>query len=174
MIRLEQLTGSHDRSGFDCGVAALDTLLRETALQHQAKGISRTVVAVPDARGAADAWRDAGFQGITATSILGFYALSSALVVIEDLPQKTSRRYPKQIPVTRLGRLAVRSDMQCQGLGRILLADAVMRARQAALRVGSAGITVDANNAAAARFYQRYGFAACGKGQARRLLLAMW
>ncbi|OWT64061.1 GNAT family N-acetyltransferase [Candidimonas nitroreducens] len=173
MIRLEQLTGGHDRNGFDCGVAALDTWLRHTALQHQAKGISRTVVAVPEAQGVADEWLDAGFQGITVASILGFYALSSALVVIEDLPQQTSRRYPKRIPVTRLGRLAVRSDVQSQGLGRFLLADAIMRARQAALRVGSAGIVVDTKSAAAAQFYQRYGFVACA-GQSRKLFLAMW
>lgn len=173
MIRLEQLTGGHDRNGFDCGVAALDTWLRQTALQHQAKGISRTMVAVPDAQRVAGEWRDAGFRGITAASILGFYALSSALVVIEDLPQKISRRYPKQIPVTRLGRLAVRSEMQSQGLGRILLADAVMRARQAALRVGSAGIVVEAKSAAAVRFYQRYGFAPCAR-QSQKLFLAMW
>lgn len=173
MIKLEQLTGGHDRNGFDCGVAALDTWLRQTALQHQAKGISRTMVAVPDTQRTAQEWRDAGLQDITADSILGFYALSSALVVIEDLPQEIARRYPRQIPVTRLGRLAVRSNMQSQGLGRILLADAVMRARQAALRVGSAGIVVDAKNAAAARFYQRYGFASCA-GQPRKLFLAMW
>ena len=42
------------------------------------------------------------------------------------------------------GRLAIRSDMQGQGLGRLLLADALNRAQSAAQSVGSAGIFVDA------------------------------
>ena len=48
MIKLEALTGHHDRSGFDCGVDALNVWLKQTAMQHQSKGISRTFVAVPE------------------------------------------------------------------------------------------------------------------------------
>ncbi|MDR1710078.1 MAG: GNAT family N-acetyltransferase, partial [Candidatus Accumulibacter sp.] len=130
MIRLEPLTGRHDRNGFDCGVEVLDRWLRQTALQHQSKGISRTFVAVP-ADAAAQSWKRSGYT-LEANSILGFYALTSAFVLTEDLPAAQARRYPRQIPVTRLGRLAARSDMQGQGLGRLLLADALNRARRAA------------------------------------------
>jgi GNAT superfamily N-acetyltransferase len=156
MIRLEPLTGRHDRNGFDCGVEILDLWLRQTALQHQGKGISRTFVAVP-ADAAAQEWARSGHEMGT-DSILGFYALTAALALPCDLPARQARRYPRQIPVTRLGRLAVRSDMQRQGLGRLLLADAVTLARTAAQAVGSAGLFVDAKDEAVARFYQRYGF----------------
>lgn len=46
-MKILVLTGSHDRNGFDCGVEALNLWLRQTAMQHQTKGISRTFVAVP-------------------------------------------------------------------------------------------------------------------------------
>ena len=161
MIRLEPLTGHHDRNAFDCGVTALNHWLRRTALQHQSKGISRTFVAVPLDNQVITAWYNSGYQELHPSSILGFYALASAFVVVESLPSALAKRYPRQIPVTRLGRLATRSDLQGQGLGRLLLADALNRARGAAQAVGSAGILVDAKDDIAARFYRHFGFHPC-------------
>lgn len=172
MIKLEPLTGHHDRSGFDCGAEVLNLWLQRTALQHQSKGISRSFAAVPaDAQEIAKL-HAAGFHAVTQTTILGFYALASAFALIEELPAALAKKYPRQVPVTRLGRLAVRADMQDQGLGKILLADAISRARVAAESVGSAGIVVDAKNEAAARFYARYGFIPCQ--DSLRLFLTMW
>ncbi len=173
MIRLEPLSGRHDRSGFDCGVLVLNAWLKQTALQHQEKGISRTFVAIPHDDQAVDAVRSAGYLDVGATSILGFYALASAFVLIEELPPELAKRYPRQIPVTRLGRLAIRADMQGQGLGQLLLADAVSRARAAAQAVGSAGIFADAKDAAAVRFYQGFGFRPCGD-LPLKLYLPIW
>ncbi|MCO5119168.1 MAG: GNAT family N-acetyltransferase [Burkholderiaceae bacterium] len=110
---------------------------------------------------------------LQATSILGFYALASAFVLTQDLPARQAKRYPRQIPVTRLGRLATRIDMQGQGLGQLLLADAISRARTAAQAVGSAGLFVDAKNEAVARFYQRYGFVPA-VDQPLKLFMTLW
>lgn len=173
MIRLEPLTGHHDRNGFDCGVDVLNVWLKQTALQHQSKGISRTFVAVPHDNRAVDAYRSEGYEGIGPASILGFYALASAFVLIEQLPPEWAKRSPHQIPVTRLGRLAARVDMHGQGLGRLLLADAVNRARSAAQAVGSAGIFVDAKDDVASRFYQSFGFRPCGDPPPK-LYLPIW
>jgi len=173
MIRLEPLTGHHDRKGFDCGREALNAWLRGTALQHQGKGISRTFVAVPHDEGAVQTLQREGFEDIGRTSIFGFYSLAAALVLIESLPAEIARRYPRQIPVTRLGRLATRADMQGQGLGRLLLTDAVERARVAAQSVGSAGIFVDAKDPAAARFYEHFGFRQCADSPLK-LYLPIW
>jgi len=173
MIKLELLTGRHDRNGFDCGVQALNTWLRQTALQHQSKGVSRTFVAVPEHAAAAASWQQRGYS-VQASSILGFYALASAFVLTGDLPAPQAKRFPRQIPVTRLGRLATRADMQGQGLGRLLLADAMFRARTAAQAVGSAGLFVDAKDEAAAAFYQRYGFLPAGDDAPLKLFLPFW
>lgn len=172
-MKVQPLTGDHDRSGFDCGVEALDLWLRNTALQHQAKGISRTFVAVPASPEEGDLYRAAGYGDIGETGILGYYALASAFVLAEDLAPEFAKRYPRQIPMTRLGRLAVRTNLQGQGMGRLLLADAVTRSRNAALSVGSAGMFVDAKDGGAAKFYARYGFTAC-KEQPLKLYLPMW
>jgi GNAT superfamily N-acetyltransferase len=172
MIKLEPLTGRHDRNGFDCGVEALNLWLRQTALQHQGKGISRTFAAVPADEAAVQSWRQSGYA-VRADSILGFYALASAFVLTADLPAAQAKRYPRQIPVTRLGRLATRADMQGQGLGKLLLADALGRARAAAQAVGSAGLFVDAKDPSAALFYQRYGFIAAAD-QPLKLFLSLW
>lgn len=173
MMKVQALAGNHDRSGFDCGVEALNLWLRQTALQHQAKGISRTFVAVSgDARSVED-YRAAGYDDIGESSVLGYFALASAFLLVDDLPPHLAKRYPRQIPATRLGRLAVRLDLQGQGLGRLLLADAVTRSRDAAHSVGSSGIFVDAKNEDAARFYARYGFIAC-REQPLKLYMPMW
>jgi len=142
-------------------------------LQHQRKGISRSFVAVPNDDQAVAGFRDDGYEDVGANSILGFYALTSAHVSIDDLPAGIAQRYPRRIPVTRLGRLATRLDMQGQGLGRLLLADAVNRAKGAAHSVGSAGIVVDAKNDRASRFYQAFGFRPC-EDRPLILYLPMW
>ena len=172
-MRVLALTGSHDRNGFDCGVEALNLWLRQAALQHQAKGISRTFAAVPLDLKETKAYRAAGYPDIVEHSILGYYALASAFILADELPAELAKRYPRQVPVTRLGRLATRNDLQGQGLGRLLLADAVTRSRNAALSVGSAGIFVDAKNDAAARYYKQYGFTHC-KDDPLKLYLPMW
>lgn len=173
MIRVEPLTGHHDRSWFDCGVPALDTWLQQIAPQHQRKGISRTFVAVPLDEPSVQTWQRGGYDDIGPASILGFHALAAAVVLVENLPPALAKSYPRQIPVTRLGRLATRQDLQGQGLGRLLLADAIQRTRAAAQAVGSAGIFVDAKDEVAARFYRHFGF------QSRRdaplqLYLPLW
>jgi ribosomal protein S18 acetylase RimI-like enzyme len=63
--------------------------------------------------------------------------------------------------------------MQGQGLGQLLLADAISRARTAAQAVGSAGLFVDAKNEAVARFYQRYGFVPA-VDQPLKLFMTLW
>lgn len=173
MIKLEALTGHHDRNSFDCGVTTLNQWLSQTALQHQNKGVSRTFVAVTHDEVVSLTYQQAGYVDIVPTSILGFYALASAFVVTTELPQSITKRYPRQIPVTRLGRLAIRADMQKQGLGQLLLIDAINRARSAAQAVGSAGVFVDAKDDDAASFYERYGFQRQGE-QALKLFLPLW
>jgi hypothetical protein len=85
--------------------------LKQTALQHQTKGISGTFVAVTADQDVIAEFQASGYE-ISPISILGLYALASAVVLMDDLPIELAKRYPRQLPVTRLGRLAIRADMQ--------------------------------------------------------------
>jgi GNAT superfamily N-acetyltransferase len=145
MLTIQSLSGSHDRSKFDCGKPALNAWLSRTARQHQEKDISQTFVAVEvDSPG----------------RILGFYALSACEVVSEELPQELASKLPRKAPAIRLGRLAVESSMQGQGLGEMLLMDAIKRSCNVREHIGVFALFVDAKDEGAAAFYARYGFAA--------------
>src|SRR5437868_9437372 len=88
MLKIQPLTGRHDRSAFASASPPLDAWLRQTAQQHQRRGISKTFVAVSDDEPA---------------RILGFYALTACEVLAGDLPQDLARRLPRKIPGIRLG-----------------------------------------------------------------------
>ena len=137
------MRGNHDRSRFDSGSGELDLWLRQTAQQHQRRGISKTFVAVADDE---------------PSRVLGFYALTACEVVSQDLPDDLAKRLPRKVPGIRLGRLAVDRTVQGQGLGELLLMDALDRARRVLEHVGVHALFVDAKDERAAAFYRKYGF----------------
>lgn len=71
-----------------------------------------------------------------------------------DLTKRLSRN---DVPVFRLGRLAVDRSAQGQGLGGDLLMAAVERALAVAAEVGGVALAIDAKSAEAARWYARFG-----------------
>ena len=92
--------------------------------------------------------------------ILGYYTLSAYALAQGDVPE-LARRYVPRYPLvsaTLIGRLAVARDHQGQGIGTLLLADALRRADNNAAIVGSSMIVVDAIDEAAADFYGAFGF----------------
>jgi predicted acetyltransferase len=136
------LNDRHDRKGFDCGDAGLNTWLSQTARQHKEKGISSTFVAVAEE---------------TSIEVLGFYAISLAELVNADLPVQFRKRLPNKVPVFRLGRLATAMQHRRNGIGEHLLFDAIDRVTRIAMEVGGIGIVVNAKDSAV-DFYQKYGF----------------
>ena len=72
------------------------------------------------------------------------------------------------VPAVLLGRLAVARHYQGQGLGGILLADALSRTSRA--EFGVFAMVVDAKDEAAQRFYEHHGFTLLA-GETRRLCL---
>ncbi len=140
MIRILPLDPTLDRAAFTCGVPALDQYFHTQATQDAKRLVARCFVAM---RG---------------EMLLGYYTLSSASVPFNEVPQPLSRRLPRYpaLPAIRIGRLAVDVRHQGQGIGGILLADAIQRA----LRAEAPGfsIVVDAKDDQAAAFYKRHGF----------------
>ena len=76
------------------------------------------------------------------------------------------------VPTTLIGRLAVSTAFRGQGHGETLLMDALHRILQHSGEVASAGVIVDAKNAAAVSFYKKYGFLELPDVE-RRLFLPM-
>lgn len=134
---------SHDRKGFDCGQADLNSFLAQHARKAHENSVSKTYVAV-----------DAG-DGVT---VHGFYTLSPAQVEffrVPDVARPAGGRYP--VAGFRLGRLAVSKRLQGLGLGGQLLVAAAVRCMRASAEVGGTAMIIDAKDEAAAAWYRSYG-----------------
>ncbi len=141
---VEPLERYHDRSGFDCGVGALNEYIARFARQHEDSGVARTFVAVDKRR---------------STRILGYYSLAAGSIDHASLPPAEAKRFPKfPIPAGRLARLAVDRRAQGQGLGEFLLLDALHRFARTGESIGMAAVLIDAKDEHAKRFYQRFEF----------------
>ncbi len=137
------LARHHDRAGFDCGTPALNEYLRRYARQNHESGGAKTFVAVPTA---------------TSDTILGYYTISPGAIAFANVPAAvTKRRGRYEVPVFRLGRLAVAVARQGQGLGGDLLLAAGARALAVAGEVGGVALAIDAKDDRAAAWYQRFG-----------------
>jgi GNAT superfamily N-acetyltransferase len=135
------LDSTHDLSGFDCGVAALNDYLRKYALQNHLSNAARTYATLGQGR------------------VVGYYTLAAGSVRREETPTRVAKglaRHP--VPVILLARLAVDGTQKGQGLGAALLKDALLRAVQASDVIGCRAVLVHAKDDAARAFYQRFGF----------------
>ena len=140
---IQPLGPTHDRNTFSCGIESLDNYLRKQAAQDFKKHAAVPFVLTPDGR-----------------TIAGYYTLSQFAVRLENLPADVARKLPKYpvVPATLLGRLAVATAFRGRGHGETLLMDALYRILQHSRVVASAGVVVDAIDAAAVAFYKKYGF----------------
>ena len=111
---------------------------------------------------------------ITFTRILSLphYTLCATAILVQDLPPELVRKLPRYplIPATLLGRLAVDSRYQGQGLGTFLLLDALRRSLMS--EIASYAVVVDAIDAKASVFYQHHQFIPF-PNQPQRLYLPM-
>jgi GNAT superfamily N-acetyltransferase len=108
-------------------------------------------------RGVAAIWVLTPQESMT---IVGYYTLSALSVERVSLPGDVAGQLPRyeSLPAVLLGRLAVDQRYQGQGIGSVLIADALARAVQSTAQVGAALVVVDAKNERARSIYQRYGF----------------
>ncbi len=92
---------------------------------------------------------------------LGYYTLASGAIDVESLPAKQGRKLPRHpVPVVLLARLSVDRTVHGRGLGGFLLRDALIRSLDLSETLGIHAVIVDALDAEARAFYERFGFAA--------------
>jgi GNAT superfamily N-acetyltransferase len=143
-MEIHPLQSHHDTEAFCCGNDAFDKWLQRIAKQHLSKGISRTyVVEDPERPG----------------TVQGFYSLTVGEAQTASMPATLAKALPRKIPIVLLARLGVDTRAQGQGLGALLLIDALLRTVRVAKEVGIVAIMVDAKDARSASFYQHFGFA---------------
>lgn len=143
MLQVSELGGRHDRESFDCGNADLNNYLRQIAGQHIRKSLARVYVACEDS---------------DPTRIVAYYSLNICEIRSEELPEPFRKKFPRRIPAVRLGRLAVARANQRQGVGELMLVDAMRKVIKVDAVVGAVAMLVDAKDEGAKRFYLKYKF----------------
>ena len=136
----------HRREAFDCGAEFLNRYLREQArldLRRRAAGC--WVLVANDAP----------------SEILGYYTLSPESVLAAELPTMPKPEQRQLAPYARLGawllgRLAVAAARHGEGLGGLLLTDALRRCLRS--EIPAVFVVVDPKDAAALAFYRKFGF----------------
>jgi GNAT superfamily N-acetyltransferase len=141
--REEAIGRNHDRNGFDCGSPELNLYLARYARQNHESGGAKTFVAASVTEPA---------------RILGYYTISPGAIDYAHVPKSVTHRLGRyDVPVFRLGRLAVSVDMQGHRIGSALLYAAGRRALAVAAEVGGVALAIDAKDERAAAWYQRFG-----------------
>ncbi len=148
---IEPLNRHHNRAAFFCGIESLDRYLKRQANQDMKRRVSRVFVV----RGRQDN-----------TRVLGYYALSALSIDLSVLPEEFAKKLPKHpIPaalialIALIGRLAVDISARREGIGKMLLSNAVKRTLAVSNDIAIYALVVDAINEEAESFYMQYGFA---------------
>ena len=139
-ILLEKL---HIKHQFDCGEEALNTFLKEYAMQNSKNNASRTYVCATK----------------NDNIVMGFYTLTYGTISHHEATEKVKKNMPRYpIPIMILARLGVDIKYQKLGLGKELLRDALLRTLQASEIAGLKAILAHAKGAKAIDFYKKYDF----------------
>ncbi len=142
-FRLERLVKAHPRRAFRSGQTEVDDWLATKALQNQDKHLSATKVLL-DESGA----------------IAGYYTLATGQVDFSDLPPEAAKKLPRRmLPVAVLVWLGVSADRQGQGLGRLLLAQALRDCYDAGQMFSFIAVVLDCVDDTSKAFYQHFDFA---------------
>jgi GNAT superfamily N-acetyltransferase len=138
---VEKLSRDHHVSSFDCGKPPLDHWLKRFALTNQQSDAAVTYVVHRAGR------------------VVGYYSLAAGSVRPDEAPARIAKglaRHP--IAVILLARLAIDRTERGKGLGKALLADALLRSAGAADIIAARAILVHAIDDEAAAFYRNFGF----------------
>ncbi len=142
-FRWARLERGHPRRRFRSGQPAVDAWLATKALQHQTKHLSVTRVLLDPAG-----------------DIAGYFTLATGQVDFSDLPAEIAKHLPRRVlPIATLAWLGVDARRHRQGLGGLLLAQALRDCWEAGKTFPFVAVVLDCIDPSAKRFYQRWDFA---------------
>lgn len=153
----------HKRDGFSSGNANVDNYLKLTA-RKLADAHAAAVFVIAD--------KD--------NSIVGFYALASISVDVSEIGTPKSRKlfgHFNAVPATLIAMVGVHQSWQGQGVGKMLLADALRRSLAASKQVGSFCVVLDVfeddDTTSRIKLYEGVGFRRCVTAKGLRMYLTM-
>ncbi len=142
---IELLDKKHNRKDFDCGKEILNNYLKNQAGQDVQRKLTACFVLAEE----------------ETNNVKGYYTLSSNSIPLSSFPEQIRKKFPKSyvsIPATLLGRLAIDIKFQGEGIGKILLIDALKRSYEISREIGSFAVVVDPIDINAEKFYEKYDF----------------
>lgn len=141
--RFERLA-DHDRRAFHCGNPFIDNWFQRMAGQQTLRDLTAVHLLLAQ----------------KSDRIVGFYSLSNSTVIASELPPISGRKLPPRMAIGAhlIGHLGVDQHYQGQGLGKVLVRDALLRAETLSHEAGSLGVIVHALEPALVPWYQRLGF----------------
>jgi predicted GNAT family N-acyltransferase len=149
MLHTVPLNSSHKKALFSCEEQSLTDYIRNHAGQDIKRRVALCFV-----------------HSATEGTIKGYYTLSADSVDRSILPEDVKKKIPyKNLPVTLLGRLARNIQFKGQGVGELLIADALKCAYQASSQLASFAVVTDPINAKAKEFYHGFGFIGLESGR---------
>jgi GNAT superfamily N-acetyltransferase len=139
---IELLGDNHDRAAFSCGVDSLDKYFKQQASQDVRRRATACYV----------------MRELASDTVAGYYTLAAGSIHLSAMPQRLAKKLPRypDVPVARVGRLAVDLHFRGRKLGAVLLWDSIERAAKSEVMVY--GMIVDAKNDEAVAFYEHFGF----------------
>jgi predicted GNAT family N-acyltransferase len=137
--------GKQDLAAFSCNKKALEHYLRKYACQDVRRRLAAVFVLLRKSE---------------PKKVIGYYSLSNSSLRLDQLPPDLAKKAGKYntLSVTLLGRMAVDDACKGQGIGEMLLLEALHQAVTASRRVASFAVFTEAKDDEAASFYRKYGF----------------
>lgn len=138
---VHKLTAAAEAGAFDCGQHELNLFLHRYALVNQRANSAQTYVSC------------------VGGDVVGYYSLCVGSVGFDEAPHRVIKGLARhRVPVMLLARLGVDQRFQCQGLGRALLKDAILRTLQAADIAGIRALLAHAKDEQAKQWYLSWDF----------------
>lgn len=156
-IRIRPLQGEGGLRTFRCGTPEIDRWAKDKCAKHHRQNRTRVFCAHEE-------------DGI---STLGFYCLAFSSQSENNLADERFKSIYKGAgaPLVYLQYIAVVRSCQRNGLGTLLLVDALRRSLSVAQNVAFYGVGLRAINQDAARLYQKLGFKAKDESEAHPLMI---
>jgi len=143
LVTFDTATTYKEMKSFDCGNEMINTFVHKSLKKRVKKHFSQAYVLLDEKE-----------------HFVAFYTLdtfSIAREIFETLDKPSG--LPPIVPVIKLGMLGVDTSLQCQGIGKRLLRDALLKVAQLSKIAGCAGVYLLAEEEAVS-FYKKLGFIA--------------